>query len=39
MRKIVVEKKKKNEKFADSKLMDEVFKFYKTNHTNRSAQD
>jgi len=29
MRKIVVEKKKKNEKFGDSKMMDECFKFYK----------
>lgn len=31
MRKIVVEKKKKNEKFGDSKLMDDCFKYFKNN--------
>ena len=32
MKKIVVEKKKKNEKFVDSKLMDDCFKYYKNSH-------
>jgi hypothetical protein len=33
MKKLVMEKKKKNEKFHDSKMMGDIFKYYKMQET------
>ena len=38
MKKIIVEKKKKNSKFVDSKMMDECFKFYRPHHSPDHAE-
>ena len=32
MRKVIVEKKKKNEKFVDTKMMGDCFKYYEFDH-------